>query len=79
MFFTRLGRILAILILIFGIFSIAMGLAIANDLLGPYDQVMSRYFPTTKSSGTFIDRGLYAITFAIVLGVLTEIRYALRT
>lgn len=79
MFFTRLGSIVAIAALLFGVFWIATGLAIANEMFGPYEQALARYFPNEKSAGAVIDRGCYATVFATVLGILTEIRYALRS
>ncbi|MGE3987503.1 hypothetical protein [Pseudorhodoplanes sp.] len=78
MFFAWLGRILAILILIFALFKIAVALAIASDVLGPYDAALARYFPSAKSTGQVIDKGVYAVILSIALGILAEIRFTLR-
>ena len=76
MFFTHLGRVIAILALVFGIFQITLGVLIANESLGPYEAALARY--GIKSSGQIIDRGTYTVLASIVLGILTEISYALR-
>lgn len=70
MLFTRLGYVVAVVALALGIFSIAWGALIATENLPPQAH--------TWPSGKLIDRGIYAALFGIGLGILTEIRYALR-
>ena len=76
MFFTHLGRVIAIIVLLFGIFNIALGVMIAEESLGPYKDAIARY--GIKSAGEIINRGIYTVLASIVLGILTEISYALR-
>ena len=54
-----------------------MGLLIATGTVEPYEAALSRY-TTASSSGEVIDKGIMVVVFAIVLGILTEIRRALR-
>jgi hypothetical protein len=76
MLFTHLGRVIGILALLFGAFSIVLGVMIANDSMGPYEFAILRY--GVKSSGQLIDRGIYTIVIGVAFGILTEISYALR-
>jgi hypothetical protein len=78
MFFTRFGRVVAILALVVGVFNVAAGMMIATETIGPYEAALARYFPTARSSGAVIDKGILVFLFGIILGILTEIRYALR-
>jgi hypothetical protein len=78
MFFTHLGRVAAILVLVLGILSITIGMLIATETVGPYADAVARYAPGKSSSGQMIDRGTYLLAFSIVLGILTEISYALK-
>ena len=76
MFFTRLGRVVAVTALIIGTWYFAGGLMVAN---GVFEQLgmsaLARYFGST---GAVIDRGMYIALFGIAFGILTEIRCALR-
>ena len=78
MLFTHLGRIVAFLALVVGIFNVVIGVSIATEMLGPYQATLATRFPRARSSGAVIDRGIYTVLFSIALGVLTEISYALR-
>jgi hypothetical protein len=78
MFFTHLGRVVAILALVAGIWSITLGVMIATESLGPYADALARYAPRKSSSGEVIDRGIYTVLFAIALGILTEISRSVR-
>ena len=69
MFFTHLGRVVAILALVIGIWNVVGGLMVANDMWGPYEAAMARYFPQSQSSGAVIDMGTYYVVFALALGV----------
>lgn len=79
MFFTRLGRVVAVTALIIGTWYFAGGLMVAN---GVFEQLgmpaLARYFGTSRSTGAVIDRGMYIGLFGIAFGILTEIRCALR-
>jgi hypothetical protein len=55
MVFTKLGRIVAFLALVIGIFHIAGGLMIATGGLAPEKVALARYFPGKSSTGAVID------------------------
>jgi hypothetical protein len=78
MFFTHLGRVVAVLVLVIGIWNVVGGLMVANDMWGPYEAALARYFPRAQSSGAVIDKGVYYVVFAIALGILTEISRSVR-
>ena len=78
MLYTRLGRIVAVLALIAGIWDLFWGLSFA---LGWTDAASFTRYATPslgKSSGQVIDRGIYTVHFAIALGILTEISRSVR-
>ena len=77
-FFTHLGHVIAILVLIGAIWSITIALLIATEVIGPYQETLARYFPGRSATGQVIDRGIYYLAFSVALGILTEISYALR-
>jgi hypothetical protein len=77
MIFTHLGRIVAFFALLMGVWYVAFGLMIAVGWVGPEEFVLARYFGK-KTTGAVIDRGWYAILFAIALGILTEISFSVR-
>jgi hypothetical protein len=79
MFFTYLGRVVAILVLVLGTFQIALGLLIADEVLLPYKEGLARYAPGKSSAGQVINDGAYLVAFSTVLGILTEISYALKS
>jgi hypothetical protein len=79
MFFTYAARILSILALILGLWLVLAGLTIANGWTGlPYDVALARYAPNFSSSGKAIDKGTLYIVFAVALGTLSEIGFAVR-
>jgi hypothetical protein len=78
MVFTNLGRVVAFILLLSGIFHIAGGLMIAAGWLTPEQAALAVFFPRRATTGAVIDRGLYAVLFGIALGILTEISYSLR-
>jgi hypothetical protein len=78
MFFAWLGRILAILILFNSVMQLALAFAIASDALGPYDPALARFFPNARSTGQIINKNQYALILSVALGILAEIRFALR-
>lgn len=54
-----------------------MGVAIAAGFIGPYEAALARY-TGADSSGEVIDRGTYAVVFALALGTLADIGIAVR-
>ena len=62
MFFTRIGRVVAILALVFGVLYFTLGALIFAQGI---EQAIY---------GRMIERGIIIAFFGIVLGVLTEIR-----
>ena len=69
MFFTRAGRIVAWLAIIFG----GMRIATALLVLQSGDPNLAPHLLGSKTTGQAIDQGLYAAIFGIVVGVLTDI------
>src|SRR5262245_53312110 len=72
MFFTHLGRVVAILVLILAFFHILAGWRVLTPEL-PLDSELARYLSRA------LERGIYLLAFSIVLGILTEISYALKS
>ena len=78
MIFTHLARLLSIAAVLFGLYQVLLGLAIATEFIGPYQAALARY--TTKlSSGQVIGAGTYKILVAIALGTLAEISFSMRS
>lgn len=77
MLFSHLARIIAWLALIFGLANLALGLSIANELIGPYEEALARY-TSADSSGEVINMASYMLLFAIALGTVAEISSHLR-
>jgi hypothetical protein len=73
--FTYLAYIVAGLGLFFGGAQILMGFTLAADGAGP--DVLGRY-TTASTTGELIDRGMYLAVFAVALGTLAEIGWAVR-
>ena len=83
MLFTRLGRIVAFLALLIGIWYVAGGLMIATgwwtEQTGmPEQAALARYFGSKATTGAVIDSGIYTALIAIALGILTEINSSVR-
>jgi hypothetical protein len=72
MFFTHLGRVVAILTLVLAILLIIPGARVVTEPLESLDAELARYLSRS------LERGIYLVVFSIVLGILTEISYALR-
>lgn len=68
--FTKLGRIAAVLVFIFGLLSLLMGLGVATGIIVEPEP---GHYLGSRTSGEAIDQGIYRILFAIALGILTEI------
>lgn len=75
--FSHLSRIVAVLMLFFGVANFALGWSIASGWVGPYEQALARY-TSAASSGEVINRATMHIAFALALGTLAEIGLAVR-
>ena len=73
MFFTKAGRVIAWLALIFGVARIALGLVVAQS----GDPSLASRYLGSGTSGQAIDQGLYVLIFGIIVGVLTDISRSL--
>lgn len=73
MWIAKLAKIAAVLILVLGASQVAIGLLIATETIGPYDEALARYLPGKASTGEAIDRGIYMLLFGLALGTLAEI------
>lgn len=71
--YTKLGRVVAALALMVGVFHLALGVGIASGFLPE----ASRAYLGNKTTGETIDQSVYVIVFAIILGILTEISRSL--
>jgi len=69
MFFTRAGRLVASLAIIFGVSRIAIALVVIES---GDPSLVSRYLGS-GTTGQAIDQGFYVLIFGIVVGVLTDI------
>jgi hypothetical protein len=69
MFFTRAGRVVAWLAIIFGVLRIALALFVVQS---GDPSLVPRYLGS-GTTGQAIDQGLYVLIFGIVVGVLTDI------
>jgi hypothetical protein len=63
MLFTNLGRIVAFLALLIGVWYVAGGLMIATGALAPEQAALARFFGK-RSTGAVVDSGVYTILFA---------------
>ena len=70
MFYTKAARVIAVIAFALGVLSILLGLAVATGVV--VEPEPGGYLGS-KSSGQAIDRGIYYIVFAVVIGVLSEI------
>ena len=77
MFFTQLGRIVAVLAMIWGLLSVGIGVSIAVGDAGSIEQDLAKY-AGKATTGELIDSGIYKILFGIAFGMLAEIRIAQR-
>lgn len=77
MFFTQLGRFLAILAMLLGASQIVVGIGIENQWPLPYAEMLREYSEGTASAEV-IDSGIYKILFGVAFGMLAELRLALR-
>jgi hypothetical protein len=75
MFFSKLARLIAIVAFVLGLFGILLGIAIAMELVGPYEAALARY-TGSLSSGQVIVGGIFTIVIAVALGTLAEISFS---
>ena len=78
MIFTHLARLIAIAAFVLGLIQLLLGIAIATELIGPYEAALARYAGRASSSGQVINEGMYIILFAVGLGTLAEISFSMR-
>jgi hypothetical protein len=76
--FAQITRVVAILMLVTAVVQYALGLAIASEWLGPYEEAMGRYGRFFSSSGEMINKATYQAGIALALGTLAEIALSLR-
>ena len=72
--YTKLASLITAIALFYGIATILMGIFLIPSDMSAIDAVE---YLGTKTTGQLIDRGIYTILFAIILGVLTEISKSL--
>ena len=75
MLYTTLGRVAAGIALVLGLMGIALGLGVATGVIVEPEP---GHYLGTRTSGEWIDRGIYRVLFAIILGVATDISESLR-
>ena len=78
MFFARLTRIVAFLLLLAGSLHAGMGYAIAFGWIGPRAEALARYGGAGTTTGEMVDSGLIGAAIALALGTLADIALALR-
>ena len=69
-FYIKASRVLAPLIIVFGVTSLLMGLGVATGVI--VEPEPGRYLGS-HTSGQVIDRGIYRIIVGIVIGAIGEI------
>lgn len=74
MTFTTMGRVLAYLMIVFGLLGAALGFFVTLD---GTPEVAARYLGS-RSSGEAIERGLMLFALGVVVGVLTDISRLLK-
>jgi hypothetical protein len=75
--FSQIARVVAVVAFLGGLAQVAVGLAIATGVTGPYEVALTRY-AGGGSSGELIDQGILVWLIGLVLGVLAEIGLAIR-
>jgi hypothetical protein len=76
MIFTKLCRIVAFLVVGFGLMRLGMGILLATTYEPGTDLSL---FIGRRTTGQVIDQGVYAIVAGIVLGTLTDISRAVQS
>jgi hypothetical protein len=75
--FSRITKIIAVIVLFLGCVRLALGFTIGLELLGPRDEWGPRYLGST-SSGQAINQAVIVIAVALALGTLAEIALTLK-
>jgi hypothetical protein len=70
MFFTKLGKIAAGIVFVYGLLILLMGIGVATGVI--VEPEPGRYLGS-HTSGEAIDEGIFRILFSIGLGILAEI------
>lgn len=73
MIFTKAGRVISVIAVIFGMLRIVLGISAANS--SDPNAFAARYIGSV-TSGEAIDQGIEYLLFGVVLGVLTDISKA---
>ena len=76
MFFTKTGAIIAKLALFFGLFRLAVGVAL---ILEDDPTIELRRYFNASTTGEVIDEALKVIVFAVILGIAVEISRAVNS
>jgi len=71
--FAKLGRIAAVLMLVFGVVRVALGLYVASIEPREAREAAQARYMGSQTSGQVINTGIYTILFAIAFGVLASI------
>ena len=72
--YIKASRVLAPIIIIFGVISLLMGLGVASGVI--VEPEPGRYLGS-RTSGQAIDQGIYRIVAGIVIGAIAEIGNAI--
>jgi hypothetical protein len=75
MLFSKLARVIAIIVFVFGLLTLAFGIYAATGSMGPDD--LARYLGSATAAKR-IEMGIYEILFAMVLGTLAVINFSIR-
>lgn len=74
MFFTRIGKIVAHLMLWLGVFRVGMGFIIAYGTPDmESNRLAARHYLAASTTGDAINQGMISVLAAVALGVLCEI------
>ena len=82
MIFARVGYVVAIVVSLLSLFRLVIAFLIAsNDGMFRLDRIEAtrRYLSGTKTTGQVIDQAVYVIFLMIVLGILCEIYFVIKT
>lgn len=74
MFFIRIGKIIAWLLIIFGILKLATGFHVAFSFDDPDEMIAaSKRYLGTNNSGEAINGGLKYLVYGMIMGLLVKI------
>lgn len=75
--FSNLARIAATLGLVFGVWQVSIGFAVAFGAFGPPHEALPA-FSGAPTTGALIDKGFVKFVVAVALGTLAEISFSVR-